>query len=65
MSDTKSWIRRSLMGSTTLPAGIAPNPVLPHAHKADGSCCGHHHHGHDHAHAHDHHDHVHDENCNH
>ena len=62
MSKKFDWMKRGLMGSTTLAptAGLAGQG---HVHKADGSCCGH-----DHAHHHAHegscgHDHEHDEDC--
>ncbi len=52
MSKKFDWMKRSLMGSTTMSLS---GSVLPHSHihNADGSCCGHHHH------------HVHDEHCGH
>ena len=68
MSKNSDWIRKSLMGSTTLPMGTLPRsgPVSGHTHnhKADGSCCGHDH-GHNYDDVHDHDGHVHDENCTH
>lgn len=79
MSKNSDWIKKSLMGSTTMPTGTGGGfSFLPlgggiHVHNEDGSCCGHDH-GHDHSHAH-HHDHAHgscghadhehDESCGH
>jgi hypothetical protein len=60
------WMKRGLMGSTTLPLGTAGASLLsmPHVHAADGSCCGH-----DHSHDNDdhghHHGHQHGPDCNH
>ena len=41
MSDTAKLIRRSLMGSATLPGSMMTRPAHTHSH--DGSCCGHDH----------------------
>lgn len=62
MTKKFDWMKKSLMGSTTMPmaGGLMAGPG--HSHAADGSCCGHdhghghHHHGHDHSgHSHHHH----------
>ena len=56
MSKKFNFIKSSLMGSSTLPAGQAYGLFAPshsghhhHHHHADGSCCDHDH-SHDHAH---------------
>jgi hypothetical protein len=76
MAKKNDWMKKSLMGSTTMPMGTGDSAggfflSSPHVHAADGSCCGHDHaHGyhHDHGHHRHHgescaHDHDHDEDC--
>ncbi len=69
MTKKNDWMRKSLMGSTTLPPGTGGGNLFlgtPHVHAADGSCCGHgHDHSHDHSHAGHHHHHHHGEACTH
>jgi len=62
MSKKTDWIRKSLLGSSTLPPGAAGSPLFtPHFHVHGPGC------GHDHDHDHDHDDphHVHGPGCGH
>lgn len=74
MSDM-DWIKKRLMGSSTMPVGtgqggkgplnvLQSGHVHDHVHSDDGSCCGgyhdHEHHAHDHSHDHSHNHHDHD-----
>lgn len=61
MSGKTNWMKKGLLGSTTLPLTSGGGFSFlngGHKHKHDGNCCGH-----DHSH-HDHHDHDHDEDGN-
>lgn len=43
MSRVRDWMKKGLMGSTTLYPGASAALAPVHVHAPDGSCCGHSH----------------------